>query len=51
MDRYVTELIGTYVLVLIIGMVVIGGSPLAPIAIGSGLMVVVYMGGHVSGAH
>lgn len=51
MDRYVTEFIGTYFLVLIIGMVVVGGSPLAPIAIGTGLTALVYMGGHVSGAH
>lgn len=51
MNRYVTELIGTFFLVLTIGMVVVGGTPLAPIAIGSMLMVMVYMGGHISGAH
>ncbi len=51
MNRYVTELIGTFFLVLTIGMVVVDGTPLAPIAIGSMLMVMVYMGGHISGAH
>ena len=51
MNRYVTELIGTFFLVFVIGMVVTAGEPLAPLAIGSALMVMVYMGGHVSGAH
>ena len=51
MNRYITELIGTFFLVFTIGMVVIGGSPMAPIAIGSALMVMIYMGGHISGAH
>ena len=51
MDRYVTELIGTFFLVFTIGMVVIAGIASAPLAIGSMLMVMVYMGGHVSGAH
>jgi len=50
-DRYVTELIGTFFLVFTIGMVVIAGIASAPLAIGSMLMVMVYMGGHVSGAH
>lgn len=51
MNRYVTELIGTFFLVFTIGMVVVGGVEAAPIAIGTVLMVMVYMGGHVSGAH
>lgn len=45
MNKYLTELIGTFFLVLVIGLT---GNP---IAIGSILMVMVYMGGHVSGAH
>jgi aquaporin Z len=49
--RYLTEFIGTFFLVLTIGLTVLGGSPMAPLAIGSVLMVMVYMGGHVSGAH
>ncbi len=46
-----TEFIGTFFLVLTIGLTVVSGTPYAPIAIGSILMVMVYMGGHVSGAH
>jgi len=45
MNKYLTELIGTFFLVLTIGC---GGSPLA---IGAVLMVMVYAGGHISGAH
>ena len=48
---YPTELIGTYFLVLTVGLTVVAGTPLAPLAIGSALMIMVYMGGHVSGAH
>jgi len=53
MKRYLTELIGTFFLVLTIGMTVIdpGIGALAPLAIGSALMIMVYAGGHVSGAH
>jgi aquaporin Z len=51
MKRYVTEFIGTFFLVLTIGLTVIGGTPLAPLAIGASLMIMVYMGGHVSGGH
>lgn len=49
--KLVTEFIGTFFLVLTVGLTVVGGSPLAPLAIGSALMVMVYMGGHVSGGH
>jgi aquaporin Z len=51
MRQYLTEFIGTFFLVLTIGLSVIDGTPLAPLAIGSALMVMVYMGGHISGAH
>ena len=51
MRKYLTEFIGTFFLVLTIGLVVTAGSQLAPIAIGLSLMIMVYMGGHVSGAH
>jgi aquaporin Z len=51
MKSYVTEFIGTFFLVLTIGLAVLAETPLAPLAIGSALMVMVYMGGHVSGAH
>jgi len=51
MRKRVTEFIGTFFLVLTIGLTVVGGSDFAPIAIGCVLMVMVYMGGHISGAH
>ena len=45
MKKYIIEGIGTYFLVLIIGLT---GNP---IAIGIGLSILVYMGAHISGAH
>jgi aquaporin Z len=51
MRNYLTEFIGTFFLCLTIGLTVLNGSALAPLAIGSSLMVMVYMGGHVSGGH
>src|SRR4026209_2126917 len=47
MKKYVTEFIGTFFLVLTVGLTS-GGNALA---IGSALMVMVYAGGHISGAH
>ena len=53
MNKYVTEFIGTFFLVLTVGCaVVIGGAGvIAPLAIGAVLMVMIYAGGHVSGGH
>ena len=51
MNRYLTEFTGTFFLVFTIGCSVLVGTPMAPLAIGAALMVMVYMGGHVSGAH
>jgi aquaporin Z len=51
MRKYIVEFIGTFFLVLTIGLNVMGGNTWAPLAIGSALMVMVYAGGHVSGAH
>ena len=51
MRNYVTEMIGTFFLVLTIGLTVVGATPFAPLAIGLSLMIMVYMGGHVSGGH
>ena len=51
MQKWLTEFIGTFFLVLSICLSVLTNVPLAPLAIGSTLMVMVYMGGHVSGAH
>ncbi len=48
MNKYLTEFIGTFFLVFTIGM---AAGDLAPLAIGGVLTVMVYMGGHVSGAH
>ena len=51
MKKSLTEFIGTFFLVLTIGLTVLNGTPMAPLAIGASLMVMVYMGGHISGAH
>jgi len=51
MNKYITEFIGTFFLVLTIGCAVIGGAVPAPLAIGAALMVMIYAGGHISGAH
>ena len=51
MRKYVTEFIGTFFLVLTIGLTVLNGTEFAPLAIGASLMIMVYMGGHVSGGH
>jgi aquaporin Z len=51
MSKYVAEFIGTFFLVLTIGCTVIGhgAGPLAPLAIGSALMVMIFA--HISGGH
>ena len=53
MKKYLVEFIGTFFLVFTVGMTVIdpGAGNLAPLAIGSALMIMVYAGGHVSGGH
>jgi aquaporin Z len=53
MNKYLTEFIGTFFLVLTIGCTVISRGPgvIPPLAIGSALMIMVYAGGHVSGGH
>lgn len=51
MAKYLTEFLGTGFLVLIITLAVTQNVTLAPVAIGVGLMALVYMGGHLSGAH
>lgn len=53
MNKYIVEFIGTFFLVLTIGCAaVIGnGGIVAPLAIGSALMVMIFAGGHISGAH
>src|SRR3954466_15358193 len=53
MNKYIAEFIGTFFLVLTFGCTVIPAATgvVAPLAIGAALMVMVYAGGHVSGAH
>lgn len=51
MKNYLTEFIGTFFLVLTIGLATGSGTILAPVAIGSVLMVMTYMGSYISGAH
>lgn len=53
MNKYITEFIGTFFLVLTVGCTVIMGAPgvIAPLAIGAVLMVMVFAGGHISGGH
>ncbi|MBP6669808.1 MAG: aquaporin family protein [Gemmatimonadales bacterium] len=51
MPKYLTEFLGTMFLVLTIGLTVLAGSAMAPLAIGASLMIMVYMGGHISGGH
>lgn len=54
MKKYLVEFIGTFFLVATIGFVVLkpgDAGALAPLAIGAALMVMVFAGGHVSGAH
>src|SRR5438270_3449315 len=53
MNKYIAEFIGTFFLVLTIGCTVIGGGSgvIPPLAIGAALMVMVFAGGHISGAH
>jgi aquaporin Z len=51
MNKYLTEFIGTFFLVLTIGCTVLGGVSVAPLAIGAALMVMIFAGGHVSGGH
>lgn len=54
MRKWIVESIGTFFLVLVVGMTVIkpdASGALAPLAIGSILMVMIYAGGHISGGH
>lgn len=53
MNKYQTEFIGAFILVLTVGCTGMPRSPgvIAPVAIGAALMVMVFAGGHISGAH
>ncbi|MGQ0572731.1 MAG: aquaporin [Pseudonocardia sp.] len=49
MRRYVVEFVGTFLLVVVIGAVVLAESPQAPLAIGAAVAALVYTGYHISG--
>lgn len=51
--KYIYEFIGTFFLVLTVGMTVLdsGIGPWAPLAIGSALAVMIFAGAHISGGH
>ncbi|MFV0375001.1 MIP/aquaporin family protein, partial [Microbacterium sp.] len=51
MRKYIVEFIGTFFLVFTVVATVLAAQPLAPLAIGASLMVMIYAGGHISGAH
>ncbi len=48
--KLLTELVGTFLFLTVIALSG-GAGPLAPLAIGAALVALVYMGGHISGAH
>ncbi len=48
--QLITELVGTFVFLFVISLSGLSGQ-LAPLAIGMALLAMVYMGGHISGAH
>ncbi|MEX2213351.1 MAG: MIP/aquaporin family protein [Phycisphaeraceae bacterium] len=51
MRKLATELVGTFFLVLTVGTAGVVSPGIAPLAIGFALMIMVYMGGHISGGH
>lgn len=51
MRKYTVEFIGTFFLVFTVVATVLTNQALAPLAIGASLMVMIYAGGHISGAH
>lgn len=50
-QKLAVEFIGTFFLVLTVGLAVANAGDLAPLAIGASLMVMIFAGGHVSGGH
>ena len=53
MNKYITEFLGTFFLILTIGCTVLAGGTgvIPPLAIGGVLMAMIFAGGHISGAH
>lgn len=48
--KLVVEAVGTFFLTMTVGLVILGGSN-SPLAVAAVLVAMVYMGGHISGAH
>ena len=51
LDKYVIEALGTFGLVLTVGVGLCSGTPFAALGIGAVLMALIYAGGHRTGAH
>jgi aquaporin Z len=53
MKKFIVEFIGTFFLMFTVGTCVVNpdAGVIAPLAIGSALMIMVYAGGHISGGH
>jgi aquaporin Z len=54
MKKYIVEFLGTFFLVATVGLTVLkpgDAGAMAPLAIGSALMVMIFAGGHISGGH
>jgi aquaporin Z len=51
MKRYLTELVGTFFLVLTVALMSTAQLPVAALAVGCVYMAMIYMGGHISGGH
>ena len=54
LKKYAVEFIGTFFLVATIGFTVLkpgDAGAMAPLAIGSALMIMIFAGGHISGGH
>jgi aquaporin Z len=49
--KLTVEFIGTFFLMFTVGMAIATAGTLAPLAIGSALMVMVFAGAHISGGH
>ncbi len=49
--KLVVEFIGTFFLVLTVGLAMANAGDLAPLAIGAARMVMIFTGGHFSGRH
>jgi aquaporin Z len=51
LDKYAIEALGTFCLVLTVGVGICSGTPVAALGIGAVMMALIYAGGHRTGAH